>query len=210
MGTWASVSHHNQTEPSCHTKNYLSNLDNDQRNSAIAIKLNSLYKLLDLSPYDNEGVFHQSRHKQVRKEIEPAYVISPTSMQCQTQSCKGQSFHINTRDHDILRATLIKRSKIYEEVHVLSGKCPWCKTIYYADHETSALIDTDGGDDSGTKVYLNNAKYLKVGQSVWVDRVFSGGVINGIYHFHASSSAFAEFWNDTFWSSQKTQSRKIS
>jgi len=89
---------------------------------------------------------------------------------------------------------------------VLSGKCPQCKTIYYADHETSEPIDKDGG----TKFYLNNAKYLKVGQSVWVDHVFSGGVINGIYHFHASSSAFAQFWNVTFWSSQKTQSRKIS
>src|ERR1700674_3464757 len=186
------------------------NLNNDQRNSAIAIKLNSLYKLLDLSPYDNEGVFHQSRYKQVRKEIEPAYVISPTSIQCQTQSCNGRSFHTNTRDRDTPRVTLIKGSKIYEEVHVLSGKCPQCKTIYYADHETSAPIDTDGGDDGGTKVYLNNAKYLKVGRSVWVDHVFSGGVINGIYHFHASSSAFAEFWNNTFWSSQTTQSRKIS
>src|ERR1700683_1892809 len=138
------------------------NLNNDQRNSAIAIKLNSLYKLLDLSPYDNEGVFHQSRYKQVRKEIEPAYVISPTSIQCQTQSCNGQSFHTNTRNHDTPRVTLIKGSKIYEEVHVLSGKCPQCKTIYYADHETSAPIDTDD-DDSGTKVYLDNAKYLKVG-----------------------------------------------
>src|SRR6202050_5682184 len=87
---------------------------------------------------------------------------------------------------------------------------PQCKTIYYADHETSAPIDKDGGDDSGTKVYLNNAKYLKVGRNVWVDHVFSGGVINGIYHFHASSSAFAEFWNATFLSSQKTQSKKIS
>jgi hypothetical protein len=67
----------------------LSSLDNDQRNGAIAIKLDFLYKLLDLSPYDDEGVFHQSRYKQVRKEIEPAYVISPTSMQCQTQSCNG-------------------------------------------------------------------------------------------------------------------------
>src|SRR6266436_5877445 len=198
------------TERLFQTTDNLSNLNNDQRNSAIEIKLNSLYKLLDLSPYDNEGVFRQSRYKQVRKEIEPAYVISPTSIQCQTQSCKGRSFHINTRDRDIPRATLIKGSKIYEEVHVLSGKCPQCKTIYYADHETSAPIDKDSGDDSGTKVYLKNAKYLKVGQSVWVDRVFSGGVINGIYHFHASSSAFAEFWNDTFWSSQKTQSRKIS
>src|ERR1700683_2080245 len=61
------------------TTDNFSNLNNDQRNSTIAIKLNSLYKLLDLSPYDNEGVFHQSRYKQVRKEIEPAYVISPTA-----------------------------------------------------------------------------------------------------------------------------------
>ena len=192
------------------TADNLSNLNNDQSNSAIAIKLNSLYKLLDLSPYDNEGVFRQSRYKQVRKEIEPAYVIAPASIQCQTQACNGRSFLINTRDRDIPKATLIKGSKIHEEVHVLSGKCPQCKTIYYADHETSAPIDKNSDNDSGTKVYLNNAKYLKVGQSVWVDRVFSGGVINGIYHFHASSSAFAEFWNDTFWSSQKTQSRKIS
>ena len=81
-----------------------------------------------------------------------------------------------------------------------------CKTTYYADHESSG----QNGDDGSIKLYLSNAKYLKVGQSVWVDRVFSGGVINGIYHFHASSSAFAEFWNNTFWSSQTTQSRKIS
>ncbi|KIM83350.1 hypothetical protein PILCRDRAFT_37562, partial [Piloderma croceum F 1598] len=192
------------------TTDNLSNLDNDQRNSAIATKLDSLYKLLDLSPYDDEGVFCQSRYKQVKKEIEPAYVISPAFMQCQTQSCQGQSLHINTRDCDTPRATLIKGTKIYEEVYVLSGKCPLCKTIYYADHEISAQIDKNSGDDNGTKFYLNNAKYLKVGQSVWVDRVFFGGVIHGIYHFHGSSSAFAEFWNDTFWSSQKTQSRKIT
>ena len=169
------------------TTDNLSNLDNDQRNSAIATKLDLLYQLLDLSPYDDEGVFHQNRYKQVKKEIEPAYVISPASMQCQTQSCKGQSLYMNTRDRDVSRATLIKGTKIYEEVPVLSGRCPLCKTIYYADHETSTPIDMNSGDDNGTKFYLNNAKYLKVGQSVWVDHVFSGEVINGIYHFHASS-----------------------
>ncbi len=71
------------------TTDNLSNLDNDQKNAGIAVKLDSLYKLLDLSPYDDGGAFHQSRCKQIRKEIEPAYVISPASMQCQTQSCKG-------------------------------------------------------------------------------------------------------------------------
>ena len=37
------------------TTDNLSNLDNDQRNFAIATKLDVLYKLLDLSPYDDEG-----------------------------------------------------------------------------------------------------------------------------------------------------------
>ena len=71
------------------TSDNVSGLDNDQKNSAIAIKLDALYKLLDLSPYNEEGVFLQSRAKQARKEIEPAYVVCPTSMQCQTQSCNG-------------------------------------------------------------------------------------------------------------------------
>ena len=63
---------HSYKERLFQTTDNFSNLNNDQRNSTIAIELNSLYKLLDLSPYDNEGVFHQSRYKQVRKEIEPA------------------------------------------------------------------------------------------------------------------------------------------
>ena len=93
---------------------------------------------------------------------------------------------------------------------MLSGKCPLCKTIYYADHESSGQHDEGAGGSGGIKFYLNTAKYLKVGQCVWVDRAFSGRVINAMYHFHASASAFAAFWNDTFWSSQKTQSRKTS
>jgi hypothetical protein len=49
-----------------------------------------------------------------------------------------------------------------------------------------------------------------VGQNIWVDRVFSQAVLNGTYHFHASLSAFAEFWNTSFWSTQSTTSRKVS
>ena len=99
---------------------------------------------------------------------------------------------------------MIKGTQIYDNVHVLSGKCTQCKTKYYADHETSI------SNGPRKRFYLNHAKYLKIGQGIWVDRVFSGAVINGIYSFHASASAYAEFWNDTFWSTQNTQSRKIS
>ena len=80
---------------------------------------------------------------------------------------------------------------------MLSGKCPLCNTIYYADHESSGQHEEGGGGSGGIKFYLNTAKYLKVGQSVWVDCAFYGGVINEMYHFHAST-AFAAFWNNTF------------
>jgi len=52
------------------------------------------------------------------------------------------------------------------------------------------------------RVYLNSAKYLKVGKSLWVDRLFSTSVINAMYNFHASASAYAEYWNNTFGTEQ--------
>src|ERR1700729_3062192 len=53
------------------TTDNFSNLENDPRDSAIATKLDLLYKLLDLSAYDDESVFHQSRYKQVKKRLSP-------------------------------------------------------------------------------------------------------------------------------------------
>jgi len=43
-----------------------------------------------------------------------------------------------------------------------------------------------------------------------IDRIFSKAVLNGMYSFHRSSAAYAEFWNDSFWSTQQEKSRKIS
>jgi hypothetical protein len=37
---------------------------------------------------------------------------------------------------------------------------------------------------------------LKIGQSTWVDRNFSHSILSGVYNFHASASAFTQFWND--------------
>ena len=47
-------------------------------------------------------------------------------------------------------------------------------------------------------MYLNSAKYLRAGKSLWVDRIFSRAVLNGIYSFHVSSSAYSDFWNRTY------------
>jgi hypothetical protein len=44
--------------------------------------------------------------------------------------------------------------------------------------------------------------YLKVGQKVWVNCTFSKAVLNEMYNFHVSTSAFMEFWNMFFASSQ--------
>lgn len=57
---------------------------------------------------------------------------------------------------------------------------------------------------------MNEAKYLKAGQNLWVDRIFSAAVVNSVYSFHASVSAFAEFWNDSFLSMQTSNIRKLS
>jgi len=129
----------------------------------IGIKLDGLSKLLKLYPYDAKGQQQNPLKPVSEKDIEPALMICPASMECQTATCNGQALIQNTRDRDVPRVTLVKGSRIYDNVHVLSGKCTCCNTKYYADHETS------NSDGTQMRFYLSSAKYLKIGQSVWVD-----------------------------------------
>jgi hypothetical protein len=90
---------------------------------------------------------------------------------------------------------------------VLTGKCPVCQTLYYADHERTP---NPTEENQWNRVYLNSAKYFKVGQALWVDRLFSNAVMNAMYSFHASAAAYMEFWNNSFWKPQDVTCRKIS
>jgi len=99
-------------------------------------------------------------------------------------------------DRDIPMVTLIKGHTVHKKVPVLMGKCPICKALYSADHER--FQDTSTVQNQMKRVYLNSAKYLKIGRSLYVDRLFSTSAINAMYNFHASPSAYAEYWNNTF------------
>ena len=130
-------------------------------------------------------------------EIQPVLVICPDSVVCQSINCEPHSLLQHIRDRDIPKVNLIKGNKIFENPSVLTGKCPSCKTTYSADHEQSTV-----NNDDWQRVYLNTARYLKVGQSTWVDREFSNSVLNGVYSFHASSAAYTEYWNNSFGASE--------
>jgi len=78
----------------------------------------------------------------------------------------------------------------------LTGKCPDCETSYSADHE--CFFHEFGGGKQPKRVYLNSAKYLKIGSNLWVDRLFSSSVINAMQSFHASASAYSQYWNVTY------------
>ncbi len=171
----------------------------------IGTKLDALAKLLKLYPYNSEGVFQGKIQAVSYKSIQAVQVICPVSVVCETATCNPRSLLQNTKLRDIPRVTLIKGSEIHENVQVLTGYCPSCQITYFADHERVLQKD-----DRHTKVYLNSAKYLKVGQSLWVNRVFSNAVLNGMYSFHASASAFAEFWNNSFRSSHSGTATKIT
>jgi hypothetical protein len=180
-------------------------LAHDQVITHIGIKLDAFAKLLKLDPYSKHGQF-QGKVKPISEQnIEPVHIICPESSECETMECQSRAILKSTRERDSPKVTLIEGTKIYDNVPVLSGQCSTCLTSYHADHE-----HFQKPDNTWTKLYLNSAKYLKVGQNIWVDRVFSHAVLNGTYHFHASTSAFAEFWNASFWASQNTVSRKVS
>ena len=79
----------------------------------------------------------------------------------------------------------------------------------HADHERTPSLT---GENQWNRIYLNSARYFKVGQTLWVDRLFSNAVLNSMYSFHASAAACTEFWNNSFWKTQDVtcQCAKVS
>lgn len=162
----------------------------------IGHKLDALAKVLNLNSYDNNGHFQQKLRPVSHQSIQPIHVICPTSYECETLTCNPRSLLQTPRPRDIPLVTLIKGFEYFSDVPVLTGKCPGCQTVYHADHECTTVA---GEQDRFDKLYLNSAKYIKAGQSIWVDRLFSNLVPCAMYSFHASSAAIAEFWNNAFW-----------
>jgi hypothetical protein len=179
-------------------------IDLDHQITAIGEKLDGLTKVLELYPYDKNGQFKGNLKPISHASIQAAQVVCPNAVVCETTTCNPRSLLQITKVRDIPRVTLIKGTTTYENVQVLTGRCPKCKTNYLADRER--VTEPDG---RFTRVYLNSAKYLKIGQNLWVDRIFSNAVLNAMYSFHASAAAYQEFWNNSFYNKQGN-SRQVS
>jgi CxC5 like cysteine cluster associated with KDZ transposases/CxC6 like cysteine cluster associated with KDZ transposases len=190
-----------------HKSDYYEGISDSQMVSNIAIRLDKLAHHLNLISYNKKGHLKNALKPISHKAIEAVHVICPQSYQCLTSGCGFRSLTQATKQRDIPLVTLIKNNISYEKVPVLTGKCPNCTTLYSADHERSPIIDED---QQFTNLYLNSAKYVKVGQSIWVDQVFSNAVINAMYTFHASASGYKEFWNNSFGKMQPSSSFCLS
>jgi hypothetical protein len=182
-------------------------MTNDQVLTVISIKLIAFAQVLRFYPSDGKGNFLGKLQPVSQEAIQPILLICPSSVECETMSCNPRSLLQATKTRDIPRVTLIKNFIMHENVLVLTGKCPVCLTLYHADHErTPDLME----ENQWNRVYLNSAKHFKVGKNLWVDRLFSNAVMNGMYSFHASAAAYTEFWNNSFWTTQDVRCQKIS
>ena len=125
-------------------------------------KLNALSKLLTLDPFKEDGTLDTPLKPISEEKIEPVLLICPMAMQCETSTCNPQSLLQHSCYQDVSKVTLIKGTKIYNNVSVLCGQCPKCQTKYYA-HESSMM-----SQNTQSRYYLNSAKYLKIGSQLWL------------------------------------------
>ncbi len=106
--------------------------------------------------------------------------------------CEACSFLILTHLNQVPEVTLVKGTKIFKKVSVLSAHYPKCKTAYFVYYETCSPLN------KRKRTYLNDAYYFKVRQNTYVDCVFSNAVLDDTYSFHASTAAYSEFWTNSF------------
>jgi len=169
-------------------------LDNDALTNPIAMKLDTMANVLNLMPvFAKSGKLKNKLATVSQHEIAAVHIICPASMECEDMNCKPFALAQDTCFWNIPKVTLIKGTTIYKRVSVLSGKCSHCDANYYADHE--GLNQTSGRRN---KIYLNSAKYIKLGHYIWIDPSFSNAVVNGIYSFHTSAATYTNYWNNTF------------
>jgi len=136
------------------------NLDDNALVTPIAIKLDSLASVLKLEPvFSKSGKLKNKLATISQHEITAVHVICPASMECEDLNCKPFALAQDTLPKDVPKVTLIEGTRIHKDVHVLSGKCSHCDAKYYADHEG---INQASGRRN--RIYLNSAKYIKVGQ----------------------------------------------
>ena len=176
----------------------------DRDVASLSIKLSDFSQLLGLYPYNEKKKFTGTLQPISHNSIQPARLICPQSSVCLTKGCDRCFLKQNTPTKDIPRVTLIKGTEVFENVRLLSGSCSNCETIYYADHERTAATE----DTEAMQFFLNSAVYLKIGQNLWVDRKFSTAVMSGTYHLHASTSGWANYFNDTYGNDCVTLSRR--
>ena len=159
----------------------------------LGTKLNGFANMLGLKAYGSNGKLIKKLQPISKTEIQPILILCPPSFSCSDKKCNGRSILQLTDSTDVPHVTLVKESQIIKNVAVLSGHCSNCNSHYFPDHEN---YEHNAG--ARKRVYLHTAKYLKIGQNLYVDRVFSNTVMNGIYSFHASTAAYAEFWTNSY------------
>jgi hypothetical protein len=160
----------------------------------IGLKLDALARLLNLCPLNKSGKFKGKLKPVSHKQIQPIYTLCPNRATCSTVSCGNRALYQTSRWRDVPLVRLVKDFVVHEQVPVYAGSCNKCETTFYADHERSRY----GDEGHCERVYINSARWIKIGQNLWVDRLFTSAVLSGIYTFHASAAAYADFWNGSF------------
>ena len=153
----------------------------------IASKLDRMAEVLELVPVYSKSST-RVKHKLMtvlHQNIAAIHIICPSIMECNEPHCNHWALRQDTRTQDIPQVTLIKGTTIHRKVYVLSGLCTHCNSKYYADRKGIDQISANKRVQ-----YLNSAKYMKIGQSTWVD--------SGMHSFHASAAAYTNYWDNAF------------
>lgn len=167
---------------------------------ALVKAMEALVELAQLEQYTQTGGSIPSIDE---SSIEPCTFLTPTRTSCRVGRCAGVALKLQGRERDIPNITLIRGTQVSHKAYVIAGTCLNCKSIYYTDHSTHSNTE-----NVTERYYTSTAPFLKIGQSIWVDRQFSSSVLNGLYSF-ASASSFVEFWLRSFWPGGKLTRRHI-
>ena len=116
-------------------KENVQNTPNHELITPLALKLDAMADLLNLSSYDDIGRYKRKLHPVSHAAIQPVYVICPISSTCETESCNPHGLQQATKARDIPLVTLIKGTTIHHNV-------PVQENVHHAIQVTLQIMNT--------------------------------------------------------------------
>jgi hypothetical protein len=125
--------------------------------------------------------------------IRPPLLLLTRQIECSLEGCQRRALHVGTAPGSVVDVFAVRNS-LCHFAQAVPAVCSSCHSHYRVDNSSSFIP----GSVNRRTTFVNDAPFLRVGDSLYADETLATALDSAIYLFHGNMGSFANFVSDTF------------